>query len=182
MHGDLSPGNVMITPEGQAMLVDFGLIRVATHHTVEAAGTPGYAAPEVWQAGEHSPASDRYSFGALAYYALTGSTPPQDGRAIHAGLAAHPLVSAAPPTNVDRLMSIFSELPSDRPTATDWVRLLRNTATTTAPTIVHGPVVRSTAPAAPVPAQPLGLSRPRWFARTLDWVADALVTVLTTAP
>lgn len=173
VHGDLSPGNIMITPAGQAMLVDFGLVRAATHQTAEAAGTPGYAAPEVWTDGTYSPASDRYSFGAIGYYALTGATPPVDSAAIRAGLAAHPLVSAAPAAFLDQLMSIFSERPADRPPAMDWVRLLRNTATTTQ----HG--AAPVPPAPPMPSTPVPAGRTRRITHLLGWAAAAVVVVLT---
>ena len=139
VHGDLSPGNVMITPVGQAVLVDFGLIRLVTHHTQEATGTPGYAAPEVWLAGQYSPASDRYSFGAIAYFALTGTVPPPHPDDIRAGLAATPLLASAQPARVDQLMGMFSADPTDRPRVIEWIRLLRNTATTTASMTQHGP-------------------------------------------
>ncbi|XKK38400.1 phosphotransferase [Nocardiopsis sp. ARC36] len=74
VHGDLSPGNVMISDEGQATLVDFGLSRIAARHmTARPWFTPGYAAPEIFT-GEYSAATDRYAFGAIAYFTLTGRT------------------------------------------------------------------------------------------------------------
>jgi eukaryotic-like serine/threonine-protein kinase len=76
VHGDLSPGNVMVDADGQATLVDFGLSRIAPEHrTAEAWFTPGFAAPEVPQ-GVRSAAADRYAFGALAYFVLSGQLPP----------------------------------------------------------------------------------------------------------
>lgn len=137
VHGDLSPGNLMITPTGQTVLVDFGLVRVVSHQTRDAAGTPGFAAPEVWSDGQYSPASDRYSFGAIAYFALTGSAPPLYPPAVMTGLAAHPLVASAAPATIERLSLIFSEEPSDRPPASEWLRLLRGAATTA--TVGEGP-------------------------------------------
>jgi serine/threonine protein kinase len=65
IHGDISPSNVIINPDGQAVLVDFGLFRIARHVSMVGAGTEGYCAPEVSRAGEYSPASDRYAFGGL---------------------------------------------------------------------------------------------------------------------
>jgi serine/threonine protein kinase len=45
VHGDLSPGNVMVSDEGRAVLVDFGLVRLASHCTRAAAGTPRIRGP-----------------------------------------------------------------------------------------------------------------------------------------
>jgi serine/threonine protein kinase len=130
VHGDLSPQNVMITPAGQAVLVDFGLARLSTHKTHNAAGTPGYTAPEVWTSGDYSPAGDRYSFGALSYLMLTGTNPPSTHAAIRDGLASHSLLAGVSAAAVDRLMSIFSVEAGERPSATDWLRVLRNSAPT----------------------------------------------------
>lgn len=75
VHGDLSPGNVMIDANGQATLVDFGLSKLtADHQTAEVWFTPGFAAPEVFE-GKRTPASDRYAFGAIAYFLLSGESP-----------------------------------------------------------------------------------------------------------
>jgi serine/threonine protein kinase len=125
VHGDISPGNVIVTPAGQATLVDFGLVRIAAaHHTRTAMGTPGYSAPEVWSSGEYTPATDRYSFGALAYFLLTGETPPSRHDELRAGLAEIPVISRASPERIDELMRIFAEDPLARPAASDWVRTL----------------------------------------------------------
>jgi serine/threonine protein kinase len=133
VHGDISPGNVIVTPAGQATLVDFGLVRVAaSHHTRTAMGTPGYTAPEVWASGEYTPAVDRYSFGALAYFLLTGETPPSRHDELRAGLVEMPLISRATPERIDELMRTFAEDPLARPSASDWVRTLRSAATTSA--------------------------------------------------
>jgi serine/threonine protein kinase len=133
VHGDLSPGNVMITPAGQATLVDFGLVRIAaSHHTRTAMGTPGYTAPEVWASGEYTPAVDRYSFGALGYFLLSGQTPPSRQDELRAGLSGLALLSHGTPETTEELMRIFAEDPLARPSASDWVRTLRSAATTAA--------------------------------------------------
>lgn len=52
LHRDLSPRNVMVAEDGTAVLTDFGLARVTTHATQTATvalGTPGYAAPEIYE-------------------------------------------------------------------------------------------------------------------------------------
>lgn len=47
----------MINRDGRTVLVGFGPIRAARHHAAGPMGNPGFAAPETWTAGEHSPAS-----------------------------------------------------------------------------------------------------------------------------
>lgn len=154
VHGDLSPGNVMINRDGQTVLVDFGLIRAARHHTVGPMGTLGFAAPETWNAGEYSPASDRYGFGALAYFALTGTTPLGSPEQLRAGLMSNPLLAGRNPADIGHLLTIFSSDPAQRPpSALQWVRFLRNTATTTLPP-VSGSVLPSRAPGPPPSTTP----------------------------
>lgn len=131
VHGALSTANVMITPAGQAVLVDFGLARLVAHQTQQAAGTPGYAAPEVWLSGQYSPAGDRYGFGAIAYFALTGRDPSFDRAEIREGFRLNPLLVSATSQTLDQVMEIFADEPERRPAALQWVRLLRTTATTT---------------------------------------------------
>jgi eukaryotic-like serine/threonine-protein kinase len=84
LHRDIKPQNVILTPEGRAVLVDFGLVKLwdpADPHTrtvMRGLGTPEYAPPEQWGAlGRHTdPRSDLYSLGATLYHALTGQAPP----------------------------------------------------------------------------------------------------------
>jgi serine/threonine-protein kinase len=84
LHRDVKPHNVVITPEGQAVLVDFGLVKLwdpndpRTRTAIRGAGTPEYAPPEQYSqhAGHTEPRSDIYSLGATLYHALTGQAPP----------------------------------------------------------------------------------------------------------
>ncbi len=84
LHRDLKPQNVVITPEGEAVLVDFGLVKLwdpndpRTRTAIRGAGTPEYAPPEQYDtiAGHTDARSDLYSLGATLYHALTGQVPP----------------------------------------------------------------------------------------------------------
>jgi len=55
LHRDIKPGNIKITPDGEAMLVDFGIAKVydPDHHTTVGARavTPGYSPPEQYGTG-----------------------------------------------------------------------------------------------------------------------------------
>ncbi|QUX21017.1 MULTISPECIES: protein kinase domain-containing protein [Nocardiopsis] len=129
VHGDLSPGNIMIDTDGQATLVDFGLSRIAARHmTARPWFTPGYAAPEIFS-GEYSPATDRYAFGAVAFYALTGEDPPTAPEQLRERFAALPLLADAEEPTRALVASMFSAEPADRPEASAWVGALRTLAT-----------------------------------------------------
>ena len=84
IHGDVSPGNVLIRrSDGAAKLTDFGLASRAGENAPKfgggVAGTYGYIPPEVLRGERVTSLSDLYSLGALAYRLLAG--PPQPRRA-----------------------------------------------------------------------------------------------------
>ncbi|MBB4931433.1 hypothetical protein F4561_002253 [Lipingzhangella halophila] len=129
VHGDLSPGNVMVSEEGQATLVDFGLSKIATRHmTAKPWFTPGYAAPEIFN-GEYSAATDRYAFGAIVYFALAGEEPPPAPEQLRERFAALPVLAEAGEQQRDKVLVMFSAEPGDRPAALDWIRTLRSLST-----------------------------------------------------
>jgi serine/threonine protein kinase len=84
IHRDVKPQNVIIRPDGRAVLVDFGLVKLwdpsdpRTKTAMRGMGTPEYAPPEQYdiQMGHTDPRSDVYSLGATLYHALTGQAPP----------------------------------------------------------------------------------------------------------
>jgi serine/threonine protein kinase len=132
VHGDLSPGNVMVDADGQATLVDFGLSKLAPEHrTTEVWFTPGFAAPEVHE-GVRSPAADRYAFGAIAYFLLSGETPPTAPEQLRERFTALPEVSGLPAERRTTLLALYDADPARRPESlTGWVRQLRPAVVTT---------------------------------------------------
>jgi serine/threonine protein kinase len=82
IHRDLKPGNIKVTAEGQAVLVDFGLAKILEGGQATLTGaramTPGYSPPEQYGTASTDARSDIYSLGATLYAALTGVIP-EDG-------------------------------------------------------------------------------------------------------
>jgi formylglycine-generating enzyme required for sulfatase activity/predicted Ser/Thr protein kinase len=86
-HGDLKPGNVIITTQGIVKVIDFGLARFVarpgatqTHAEVRAevtpkAVTPRYASPEMLEGHDPKPSDDVYALACIAYECLSGNDP-----------------------------------------------------------------------------------------------------------
>jgi serine/threonine protein kinase len=85
VHRDVKPGNVIITPDGHATLIDYGLAKFLDDHSLtkhdEVLGTILYIAPEALLGGEPGPATDAFALGMTA---------------LHAGLGVQPLEGSAP--------------------------------------------------------------------------------------
>ena len=79
IHRDIKPANIIITPTGQAMLVDFGLVKIYDLHSRTTKGargiTAGYSPPEQYGAGKTDARTDIYSLAATLYTLLTGTIP-----------------------------------------------------------------------------------------------------------
>jgi serine/threonine protein kinase len=77
IHGDVKPGNILVTPENKVKLGDFGIARLTTQHSASGKlmGTPAYLAPEQIQGEFQDQRSDQFSFGVVFYQMLTGIRP-----------------------------------------------------------------------------------------------------------
>lgn len=78
---DLKPLNIMITPERNVYLIDFGIVRYFTpgkHKDTVPYATKGYAPPEQYGSDQTSPQSDIYSLGVTLYQMLSGQDPQAD--------------------------------------------------------------------------------------------------------
>jgi serine/threonine protein kinase len=77
IHRDIKPRNIITPPQGEAVLVDFGIAKVGEHTMRGAkAFTPGFSPPEQYTAKPTGPYSDIYALGATLYAMLTGDIPP----------------------------------------------------------------------------------------------------------
>ena len=78
VHRDLKPQNVIVDPEGKAVVTDFGIARAGVSEITQTGsvmGTPHYLSPEQAQGFEVTAVSDLYSIGVMLYEALTGRVP-----------------------------------------------------------------------------------------------------------
>ena len=79
IHRDLKPANVMLHPQGQPILMDFGVAKILgdMQHTATGAviGTALYISPEQARGERPSERSDIYSLGVMLYEMITGVPP-----------------------------------------------------------------------------------------------------------
>jgi len=79
IHRDIKPQNILIAPDGQAKLTDFGIVRVieavGLTNTGVVLGTADYLAPEQARGEDLTPSSDLYSLGVVLYEMLCGHPP-----------------------------------------------------------------------------------------------------------
>lgn len=134
LHLDIKPVNIMLRGEGDAVLIDFGISKQysddgSKKSSVAAAFSRTYAPLEQFEAigvEEFSPAVDVYSFGATAYFMLSGLQPPTSLSLLKEELKQVPnasykvstaIIAAMQPLQALRLKTVaeFLDMLVDRP-------------------------------------------------------------------
>ena len=138
LHRDVKPSNVLVTPGGRVVLLDFGLaaaLELLDPFSAEDAvvGTPAYMAPELVWGKPPSAAADWYSVGVLLYETLTGRLPfagPPHRLLIEKTQRRPPaprtLVSDLPHSLDTLIMAMLDPEPQRRPQAAEILEQLRD--------------------------------------------------------
>ncbi len=72
IHRDLKPGNILLTPAGQAKICDFDLATLLADQESQSMGTAQYMAPEMFSGSPVDARADLYALGMIAYEILAG--------------------------------------------------------------------------------------------------------------
>lgn len=122
-HGDLKPGNLMITRDGQVKVIDFGTAWIRGEDKGRVQGTPYYMAPEQAQRKVVDEKTDLYNFGATMYrmftgeYANLGIPGLENGRLNRARMKSPAsMVPGLPKSLSDLIMDCIAPNPDRRPT------------------------------------------------------------------
>src|SRR5215470_2475071 len=108
IHRDIKPGNIILTPDQSAVLVDFGLTKLydpnSDTQTLVRAVSQGFSPVEQY-AGKTSPQSDIYAMAATVYFLLTLKLPPESvNRSYRDELAAPSLLNPKVSPKMDRVL------------------------------------------------------------------------------
>ena len=124
VHRDVKPANLMITPDQQVKVTDFGIARLGDDEPItatgEVMGTAQYLSPEQALGQPATPASDIYSLGVVAYEALAGRRPFEADSAVAVAMAhvqrePGPLPATVPVALAAVVAQAMAKDPAQRP-------------------------------------------------------------------
>ncbi|WP_433371504.1 serine/threonine-protein kinase [Streptosporangium sp. CA-115845] len=131
MHRDVKPANIMLGPDGQALLTDFGIAVFARDAGLTApgnlVGSPGFIAPERLGGEADDPRADLWSLGATLYTAAQGKPPFHRETPIAvlgAVLTQPPPAPSFPGPLGPLLLALLAKDPADRPDVAELRRTL----------------------------------------------------------
>jgi serine/threonine protein kinase len=115
---DLKPANIMITPDHQIYLIDFGIARFFKPGQAKdtiALGSVGYAPPEQFGRAQTTPQADIYSLGATLHHLLSGRDPSDEPFVFPPlDLGSHNAMTSGIADLITRMVAIKKE---ERPTS-----------------------------------------------------------------
>jgi formylglycine-generating enzyme required for sulfatase activity len=132
VHGDLKPGNVIVTDQGAIKVIDFGMARFIARpeggapadpssHAAPKAVTPRYASPEMVAGHDPEPADDVYALACMAYEAL-GRRHPFGRQSDPSGRDPHSQPPRPPGMRRHQYMALVRALAFDRKKRTSSIR------------------------------------------------------------
>ena len=173
IHRDVKPANILLDDEGNAIVTDFGIAKVAREPSLTqvgaTVGTPAYMSPEQCQSKDVTAASDQYSLGIVLYEMLTGE-PPFSGptlEVMQAHVHAPPrLIAGVRPDCPRELQAAIHRMLSKEP-ASRWSTMEELIAAAGGPPLTHDDPIRlqlvelaSGKATTPVPSGPPPLLQP----------------------
>jgi eukaryotic-like serine/threonine-protein kinase len=124
VHRDVKPGNLLVTPDGQVKITDFGIARAGGQapltRTGEVMGTAQYLAPEQAMGRAATSSSDVYGLGVVAYEMLAGRRPFDADNPIAVAMSQvndtpPPLPATVPSAVASVVLQALSKDPDERP-------------------------------------------------------------------
>ncbi|MGI6754520.1 MAG: Stk1 family PASTA domain-containing Ser/Thr kinase [Atopobiaceae bacterium] len=163
IHRDIKPQNIMVQPDGNIKVMDFGIARAKNSHITtdnSVLGTAHYVSPEQTQGKPLGPTTDLYSLGIVMYEAATGRVPFDGDDAISVALKQvneQPTPPSQINPNVDAalesiILKCMQKNPNDRfQTADELYHALRDYLAGRLQSVTHvtpiSPVATTTIPA-----------------------------------
>lgn len=137
LHRDVKPSNIIVTPAGRVVLLDFGLAAVISPKNAKTKGervllgTRGYISPEQTRGEALTRASDWFSFGVTLFEAATGRRPFDDpfnafwtDRRVDGRTRISTFVPDAPPDLDELISGLLDPMARRRPDAAEVLRVL----------------------------------------------------------